>query len=67
MHESLQDAIDAGLGNVRALVDGLKRDGSLLTFEQFQNVERFGEDWDEVKPLDLLLGQIETLLQKSLV
>jgi hypothetical protein len=34
MHKCFEDAINRGLGNIRALVDGLEREGALLVLQE---------------------------------
>ena len=49
----LQDAIDAGLGDVSALVDIFEGNGPVALFKQLDDVERLGKDGNEIEPLDL--------------
>jgi hypothetical protein len=51
--EGLQDAIDAGLGDVSALVDIFEGNGPVALFKQLDDVERLGKDGNEIEPLDL--------------
>src|ERR1700761_6048272 len=44
MNEGLQDSIDRRLGNASSLVKGLQRQWLILRLQQFQDVQRFGQD-----------------------
>jgi hypothetical protein len=57
MHEGFEDAIDASLGNLRLLIDIFKGNGGMILFEQFEHVERLGQNRNEVQPFDLGFGQ----------
>jgi hypothetical protein len=53
-----EDAVDAGLGDVGLLIDVFKRERGVLLLKQLDDVERLGQDRNEIKPLDLCLGQL---------
>src|SRR5271166_521746 len=57
MHEGLEDAVDAGLGDLGLLVDVFEGDGLVALLQQLKYVERLGENWNQIEPLDLCLGQ----------
>jgi hypothetical protein len=57
MHEGLEDAVDGGFGDVRALVDGLQRHGPLALLKDFQNIESLGKNRNEVQALRGGFGQ----------
>jgi hypothetical protein len=57
VHQGLEDAVDAGLGDAGLLVNILERDRSVIFFQQLDHIERLGEDGNQVKPLDFCLGQ----------
>ena len=48
MNQGFQDPIDAGLGDVGLLIDVLERDGTVRLFQEFQNIERLGENRNQV-------------------
>ena len=65
VNQSFKDAVDAGLGDVGLLIDVLKREWGVILLKQLDDVERLGQDRNEVQPLDLSLGQISS--QRSVV
>jgi len=57
MHKGLEDAIDAGLGDLRLLVNFFQGSGSMVVLHQLEDVvERLGENRNQVQPLDLRFG-----------
>ena len=60
--QSLQDAIDAGLGKSGALKNGFERKWGALGLQELHHIERFGEDRDKVEPLCGLVCQGALLL-----
>jgi hypothetical protein len=55
--EGFEDAVDAGFGDTGFLVDILKGNGGVVLFEQLDDIERLGEDRNQVEALDFCLGQ----------
>jgi hypothetical protein len=51
--EGFEDATDAGFGNLRLLVDILKGNRGMILFEEFEHVERLGQNGNEIQPFDL--------------
>ena len=63
MHQRLEDAIDAGLGDLRLLKNLFQRDRGVVLLQQLNHVERLGENRNQVQPLDLCLGQLSFSLR----
>ena len=57
MDQRFQDAVDAGLGDVSLLEDIFERERGIVLLEQLDDVERFGENGNQVQPLDSCFGQ----------
>jgi hypothetical protein len=57
MNQGLQNPIDAGLGDLCLLKNFFEGDRRMILLQQFEHVERLGEDGDQVQPLDFCLGQ----------
>jgi hypothetical protein len=57
VRQGLEDAVDAGPGDLRLLVDIFEGDGSLAILQQLEYVEGLGENGNQVEPFDLCPGQ----------
>jgi hypothetical protein len=58
MRQSLQDAIDTSLRNLRLLVNVLQVYRALSLLQEFNNVKRLGENRDQVQPLNFGLRHL---------
>jgi hypothetical protein len=58
MNQRFQDAIDAGLGDLRLLKNVFKADGSVTLLQQFHYIESLGKNRDQIQPLDFCLGHV---------
>jgi hypothetical protein len=57
MHQRLEDAIDAGLGDLGLLIDVFQGDRSMVLLQLLDYIQRLGENGDQIKPFNLSLGQ----------
>ena len=58
MNQGLENAVDAGLGDMRLLVNVLQGHGGVILFQQLKHVERLGQNGNQVQPLDLGFRQL---------
>src|ERR1700733_14596097 len=57
MDKGLENAIDAGLGNVNSLEDVFQRKGRLLCFQQLEDVHGLGKNRNQIEPANFCFGQ----------
>jgi hypothetical protein len=57
MHQRLEDAIDAGLGDLGLLIDVFQGDRSMVLLQLLDHVKSLGKNGDQIKPFNLRLGQ----------
>jgi hypothetical protein len=67
MHQRLEDAIDAGLGDLGLLIDVFQGDGSMVLLQLLDHVKSLGENGDQIKPFNLSLRQSFASLSSILV
>jgi hypothetical protein len=61
MDEGLEDSVGGGLGDACLSMDGLESHRLVFGLEQFEDVERFGEDWDEIEAAGFTQGHVESV------
>ena len=54
MHEGLEHAIDGGLRDAGLAMNGLERHRLIFALQQLEDVERLGQDRDQIEPLGCL-------------
>ena len=57
MDESLEDAIDAGLGDLGFLIYVFESDCGVVLLEKLEDVQCLGKDGNQVEALDFCLRQ----------
>jgi hypothetical protein len=62
MDKSLENAINAGLGDMNLLKNILQSKRFLLRFQQLQDVHGLGKNGDQIEPANLCFGQNENPL-----
>src|SRR6202012_3794315 len=65
MDKGLENAINAGLGNMNPLENILQRKGFLLRFQQFQDVHGLGKNRNQIEPADLCFAQTQILYRNA--